>query len=145
MSVMMRGRSGPGNISGWPSPARDLALFANVGCPGGYGRGWFGVCCGLAVPCVSCGRLRVRSVLCGRGAWRNTAASGAAKEHGNLGVPWHLRNVVTSLMKNLEYGKGTDMPMTTRRPPKTKHTFPLNWRAASIIAPQTPLSLLEGN
>jgi putative ATPase len=29
-----------------------------------------------------------------------------AKEHGNLGVPLHLRNAVTSLMKDLDYGKG---------------------------------------
>ena len=29
-----------------------------------------------------------------------------AKEHGNLPVPLHLRNAVTSLMKGLDYGKG---------------------------------------
>jgi putative ATPase len=29
-----------------------------------------------------------------------------AKTHGNLGVPLHLRNAVTSLMKDLGYGKG---------------------------------------
>jgi putative ATPase len=29
-----------------------------------------------------------------------------AKDGGNLGVPLHLRNAVTSLMRNLEYGKG---------------------------------------
>jgi putative ATPase len=29
-----------------------------------------------------------------------------AKEFGNLGVPLHLRNAVTSLMRNLGYGKG---------------------------------------
>ncbi len=29
-----------------------------------------------------------------------------AKEHGNLGVPLHLRNAPTKLMKNLDYGKG---------------------------------------
>lgn len=29
-----------------------------------------------------------------------------AKDHGNLGVPLHLRNAVTSLMKDLGYGKG---------------------------------------
>lgn len=29
-----------------------------------------------------------------------------AKAHGNLGVPLHLRNAVTSLMKGLGYGKG---------------------------------------
>jgi len=29
-----------------------------------------------------------------------------AKAHGNLGVPLHLRNAVTSLMKELGYGKG---------------------------------------
>ncbi|MCA9465954.1 MAG: hypothetical protein KC643_10985, partial [Nitrospira sp.] len=29
-----------------------------------------------------------------------------AKEKGNLPVPLHLRNAVTSLMKDLEYGKG---------------------------------------
>jgi putative ATPase len=29
-----------------------------------------------------------------------------AKTHGNLGVPLHLRNAVTSLMKGLGYGKG---------------------------------------
>ena len=34
------------------------------------------------------------------------AAKKDAKEHGNLGVPLHLRNAVTSLMKNLDYGKG---------------------------------------
>jgi putative ATPase len=34
------------------------------------------------------------------------AAKNDAKEHGNLGVPLHLRNAVTSLMKNLDYGKG---------------------------------------
>ncbi|MDH4194229.1 MAG: replication-associated recombination protein A [Nitrospirota bacterium] len=34
------------------------------------------------------------------------AAKKDAKEHGNLGVPLHLRNAVTSLMKDLAYGKG---------------------------------------
>ena len=29
-----------------------------------------------------------------------------AKAHGNLGVPLHLRNAVTSLMRDLGYGKG---------------------------------------
>jgi putative ATPase len=29
-----------------------------------------------------------------------------AKAHGNLGVPLHLRNAVTSMMKGLGYGKG---------------------------------------
>jgi putative ATPase len=29
-----------------------------------------------------------------------------AKAHGNLGVPLHLRNAVTSLMRNLGYGQG---------------------------------------
>jgi putative ATPase len=29
-----------------------------------------------------------------------------AKAHGNLGVPLHLRNAVTSLMKGLGYGEG---------------------------------------
>lgn len=29
-----------------------------------------------------------------------------AREHGNLGVPLHLRNAVTSLMKDIGYGKG---------------------------------------
>jgi putative ATPase len=29
-----------------------------------------------------------------------------AEAHGNLGVPLHLRNAVTSLMKTLGYGKG---------------------------------------
>jgi putative ATPase len=29
-----------------------------------------------------------------------------AKQHGNLPVPMHLRNSVTSLMKDLGYGKG---------------------------------------
>jgi putative ATPase len=29
-----------------------------------------------------------------------------AKDKGNLPVPLHLRNAVTSLMKDLEYGKG---------------------------------------
>jgi putative ATPase len=29
-----------------------------------------------------------------------------AKTHGNLGVPLHLRNAVTSLMRNLGYGQG---------------------------------------
>lgn len=29
-----------------------------------------------------------------------------AKEHGNLGVPLHLRNAPTKLMKDLDYGKG---------------------------------------
>jgi putative ATPase len=28
------------------------------------------------------------------------------KTHGNLGVPLHLRNAVTSLMRGLGYGKG---------------------------------------
>jgi putative ATPase len=28
------------------------------------------------------------------------------KTHGNLGVPLHLRNAVTSMMKGLGYGKG---------------------------------------
>ncbi len=34
------------------------------------------------------------------------AAKRDAKEHGNLGVPLHLRNAVTSLMKDLDYGTG---------------------------------------
>ena len=34
------------------------------------------------------------------------AARKDAKEKGNLPVPLHLRNAVTSLMKDLEYGKG---------------------------------------
>jgi putative ATPase len=34
------------------------------------------------------------------------AAKQDAQEHGNLGVPLHLRNAVTSLMKDLAYGKG---------------------------------------
>lgn len=34
------------------------------------------------------------------------AAKRDVREHGNLGVPLHLRNAVTSLMKDLEYGKG---------------------------------------
>ncbi len=34
------------------------------------------------------------------------AANKDAKEYGNLGVPLHLRNAVTSLMKDLAYGKG---------------------------------------
>jgi putative ATPase len=29
-----------------------------------------------------------------------------AKNHGNLGVPYHLRNAVTSMMRDLGYGKG---------------------------------------
>ena len=29
-----------------------------------------------------------------------------ARQHGNLGVPLHLRNAVTSLMKDIGYGKG---------------------------------------
>jgi len=29
-----------------------------------------------------------------------------AKTHGNLGVPLHLRNAVTSLVRDLGYGKG---------------------------------------
>ena len=29
-----------------------------------------------------------------------------ARQHGNLGVPLHLRNAVTSLMKEIGYGKG---------------------------------------
>ena len=33
------------------------------------------------------------------------AAKKDAKEHGNLPVPLHLRNAVTSLMKDLDYGK----------------------------------------
>ena len=33
------------------------------------------------------------------------AARKDAKEHGNLPVPLHLRNAVTSLMKDLDYGK----------------------------------------
>ena len=34
------------------------------------------------------------------------AARKDAKEKGNLPVPLHLRNAVTSFMKDLEYGKG---------------------------------------
>ncbi len=34
------------------------------------------------------------------------AAKKDAKDYGNLGVPLHLRNAVTSLMKDLDYGKG---------------------------------------
>jgi putative ATPase len=34
------------------------------------------------------------------------AAKKDAKEQGNLPVPLHLRNAVTSLMKNMDYGKG---------------------------------------
>ena len=29
-----------------------------------------------------------------------------ARQHGNLGVPLHLRNAVTSLMKEIRYGQG---------------------------------------
>jgi putative ATPase len=36
--------------------------------------------------------------------YKNAAAD--AKEHGNLGVPLHLRNAPTKLMKVLNYGKG---------------------------------------
>lgn len=34
------------------------------------------------------------------------AAMGAAREHGDLPVPLHIRNAPTRLMKNLDYGKG---------------------------------------
>src|SRR6266571_1024483 len=33
-------------------------------------------------------------------------ATADVEEHGNLPVPWHLRNVPTELMKELGYGKG---------------------------------------
>lgn len=34
------------------------------------------------------------------------AAQSAAKQHGDLSVPLHIRNAPTRLMKNLDYGKG---------------------------------------
>jgi len=34
------------------------------------------------------------------------AAQAAVRNHGDLGVPMHIRNAPTKLMKNLDYGKG---------------------------------------
>jgi putative ATPase len=37
------------------------------------------------------------------------AAQADVKKYGNLSVPKHIRNAPTTLMKELEYGKGYDM------------------------------------
>jgi putative ATPase len=54
-----------------------------------------------------------------------------AREHGNLAVPLHLRNAVTSLMRDLGYGKGHRTSTRTRRLSRSRSTSHCRSRASA--------------
>jgi putative ATPase len=63
------------------------------------------------------------------------------KDHGNLPIPLHLRNAPTQLMKDLDYGKGYDLPRRSdnakagKYPDKDKNLLPDKLKGKKYFKP----------
>mgnify|MGYP003573390004 CR=1 FL=1 len=64
------------------------------------------------------------------------AARKDAKEKGNLSVPLHLRNAVTSLMKDLNYGKDYRYAHDDPKGAKTQSHLPKGLEGRRYYRPQ---------
>ncbi len=61
-----------------------------------------------------------------------------ARQHGNLGVPLHLRNAVTSLMKDIGYGKGYRYVHDDPEAKSEQGHLPEPLKGARYYRPRTP-------
>jgi putative ATPase len=61
-----------------------------------------------------------------------------ARQHGNLGVPLHLRNAVTSLMKDIGYGKGYRYVHDDPAAKTDQNHLPEPLRGTRYYRPRTP-------
>jgi putative ATPase len=61
-----------------------------------------------------------------------------ARQHGNLGVPLHLRNAVTSLMKDIGYGKGYRYVHDDPAAKTDQNHLPDPLRGTRYYRPRTP-------
>ena len=61
-----------------------------------------------------------------------------ARQHGNLGVPLHLRNAVTSLMKDIGYGKGYRYVHDDPAAKTDQNHLPEPLRGIRYYRPRTP-------
>ena len=68
------------------------------------------------------------------------AAKKDVKVHGNLGVPLHLRNAVTSLMRDLDYGKGYRYAHEDPKGAKAQTHLPKELEGRKYYRPQFSLS-----